>query len=79
MKIFVCFLELQTCVKHCTRDERNAVFNEIRPQFITLSSNTYAVHLVTKMLDHGMPHPYILQDHVLFVFHSLSGFDSYIS
>ncbi|XP_009621817.1 pumilio homolog 24 [Nicotiana tomentosiformis] len=42
---------LQTCVKHCTQDERNAVFVEIRPHFITLASNTYAVHLVTKMLD----------------------------
>lgn len=44
---------LQTCVKHCTQDERNAVFVEIRPHFITLASNTYAVHLVTKMLDNA--------------------------
>ncbi|KAK4338905.1 hypothetical protein RND71_040367 [Anisodus tanguticus] len=44
---------LQTCVKHCTQDERNAVFMEIRPHFITLASNTYAVHLVTKMLDNA--------------------------
>ncbi|CAN4106338.1 unnamed protein product [Withania somnifera] len=44
---------LQTCVKHCAQDERNAVFVEIRPHFITLASNTYAVHLVTKMLDNA--------------------------
>ncbi|GFP85284.1 pumilio homolog 24 [Phtheirospermum japonicum] len=42
---------LQTCVKHCTQDERNEVFKELRPHFIALASNTYAVHLVTKMLD----------------------------
>ncbi|KAL3641908.1 Pumilio 24 [Castilleja foliolosa] len=42
---------LQTCVKHCTQEERNEVFKELRPHFIALSSNTYAVHLVTKMLD----------------------------
>ncbi|KAL8486170.1 hypothetical protein ACS0TY_023031 [Phlomoides rotata] len=44
---------LQTCIKHCTQDERNAVFIELRPHFISLASNTYAVHLVTKMLDHA--------------------------
>ncbi|XP_042022741.1 pumilio homolog 24-like [Salvia splendens] len=42
---------LQTCVKHCTQDERNAVFTELRPHFISLASNTYAVRLVTKLLD----------------------------
>ncbi|XP_060197594.1 pumilio homolog 24 isoform X1 [Lycium barbarum] len=44
---------LQTCVKHCTQDEKNTVFVEIRPHFITLATNTYAVHLVTKMLDNA--------------------------
>ncbi|KAK6803708.1 hypothetical protein RDI58_001492 [Solanum bulbocastanum] len=44
---------LQTCVKHCTQEERNAVFVEILPHFITLATNTYAVHLVTKMLDNA--------------------------
>lgn len=44
---------LQTCVKHCTQDERNAVFVEIQPHFITLATNTYAVHLVTKILDNA--------------------------
>ncbi|CAA0834839.1 Pumilio homolog 24 [Striga hermonthica] len=42
---------LQTCIKHCTQDERNEVFKELRPHFISLATNTYAVHLVTKMLD----------------------------
>ncbi|CAH9136747.1 unnamed protein product [Cuscuta epithymum] len=44
---------LQTCVKHCTPDERNSVFQELRPHFITLACNTYAVHLVTRMLDNA--------------------------
>ncbi|GER27668.1 pumilio 24 [Striga asiatica] len=44
---------LQTCIKHCTQDERNEVFKELRPHFISLATNTYAVHLVTKMLDHA--------------------------
>ncbi|XP_031110494.1 pumilio homolog 24 [Ipomoea triloba] len=44
---------LQTCVKHCTVEERNAVFQELRPNFITLACNTYSVHLVTKMLDNA--------------------------
>ncbi|KAK4484228.1 hypothetical protein RD792_011452 [Penstemon davidsonii] len=44
---------LQTCVKHCSQEERNAVFVELRPNFIAMSTNTYAVHLVTKMLDNA--------------------------
>lgn len=44
---------LQTCVKHCTQDERTAVFVELRPHFSSLAINTYAVHLVTAMLDHA--------------------------
>ncbi|XP_057487194.1 pumilio homolog 24-like [Actinidia eriantha] len=42
---------LQTCVKYCSQDERNAVYEELRPHFLTLACNTYAVHLVKKMLD----------------------------
>ncbi|XP_031743892.1 pumilio homolog 24 isoform X2 [Cucumis sativus] len=42
---------LQTCVKHCTDTERDAVFEELKPHFLTLACNTYAVHLVKKMLD----------------------------
>ncbi|XP_051152665.1 pumilio homolog 24 isoform X2 [Andrographis paniculata] len=44
---------LQTCVKHCTQDERNVVFTELRPHLIALANNTYAVHLVIKMLDNA--------------------------
>ncbi|KAL6503360.1 Pumilio 24 [Orobanche gracilis] len=44
---------LQTCVKHCTQDERNDVFRETQPHFVALASNTYAVHLITKLLDHA--------------------------
>ncbi|XP_010259453.1 PREDICTED: pumilio homolog 24 isoform X2 [Nelumbo nucifera] len=44
---------LQTCVKHCSQDERDAVFEELRPQLLTLACNTYAVHLVKKMLDNA--------------------------
>ncbi|KAE9601479.1 putative CPL domain-containing protein [Lupinus albus] len=42
---------LQTCVKHCSQPERDAVFEELRPHFLALAYNAYAVHLVKKMLD----------------------------
>ncbi|XP_073304198.1 pumilio homolog 24-like [Primulina huaijiensis] len=45
---------LQTCVKHCTQEERTSVFAELRPCLVSLATNTYAVHLVTKMLDNGI-------------------------
>ncbi|GMH18880.1 hypothetical protein Nepgr_020721 [Nepenthes gracilis] len=44
---------LQTCIKYCSESERDAVFEELRPHFLSLASNTYAVHLVKKMLDHA--------------------------
>ncbi|KAF9622711.1 hypothetical protein IFM89_032891 [Coptis chinensis] len=44
---------LQTCVKYCSAEERETVFEELRPQLLTLACNTYAVHLVTKMLDNA--------------------------
>ncbi|KAL4273604.1 hypothetical protein GQ457_13G014500 [Hibiscus cannabinus] len=42
---------LQTCVKYCSQEERDAVFSELQPHLLTLSCNAYAVHLVKKMLD----------------------------
>ncbi|XP_022760608.1 pumilio homolog 24 isoform X2 [Durio zibethinus] len=42
---------LQTCVKYCSQTERDAVFAELLPHLLTLACNTYAVHLVKKMLD----------------------------
>ncbi|URD72029.1 Pumilio [Musa troglodytarum] len=44
---------LQTCVKYCTQEERDAVFEALRPQLLALSRKKYAVHLVKKLLDHG--------------------------
>ncbi|KAK7264669.1 hypothetical protein RJT34_32279 [Clitoria ternatea] len=44
---------LQTCVKHCSQAERDAVFEELRPHFLTLAYSAYAVHLVKKMLDNA--------------------------
>ncbi|XP_076902120.1 pumilio homolog 24-like [Bidens hawaiensis] len=44
---------LQTCAKYCTPDERNAVYEELQPHFLTLACNTYAVHLITKLLDNA--------------------------
>uniref|UniRef100_A0A0C9S2K7 TSA: Wollemia nobilis Ref_Wollemi_Transcript_18990_2729 transcribed RNA sequence n=1 Tax=Wollemia nobilis TaxID=56998 RepID=A0A0C9S2K7_9CONI len=44
---------LQTCVKYCQPAERDCVYEELRPHFLKLACNTYAVHLVTKMLDHA--------------------------
>ncbi|KAJ1395242.1 Pumilio RNA-binding repeat [Sesbania bispinosa] len=44
---------LQTCAKHCSQAERDAVFEELKPHFLTLAYNAYAVHLVKKMLDNA--------------------------
>ncbi|XP_052189701.1 pumilio homolog 24 [Diospyros lotus] len=44
---------LQTCIKYCSQAERDAVYKELRPHFLTLACNTYAVHLVKKMLDNA--------------------------
>lgn len=44
---------LQTCVKYCSQSERDVVFEELQPHFLTLACNTYAVHLVKKMLDNA--------------------------
>ncbi|CAL5395734.1 unnamed protein product [Camellia sinensis] len=44
---------LQTCIKYCSQAERDVVFAELRPHFLTLACNTYAVHLVKKMLDNA--------------------------
>jgi pumilio family protein 6 len=41
-------------VKYCSQTERDAVFDELKPHFLTFASNKYAIHLVTKMLDNGM-------------------------
>ncbi|BBG93141.1 pumilio 24 [Prunus dulcis] len=44
---------LLTCVKYCSQAEKDAVFEELQPHLLTLACNTYAVHLVTKMLDNA--------------------------
>ncbi|THU64659.1 hypothetical protein C4D60_Mb01t28790 [Musa balbisiana] len=44
---------LQTCVKYCTQEERDAVFEALRPHLLSLSRKKYAVHLVKKLLDHA--------------------------
>lgn len=44
---------LQACIKYCQQSERDAVFEELRPHALALARNTYAYHLVIKMLDHG--------------------------
>lgn len=51
---FFCFLLwLQTCLKYCSQDEKDVVFKELHPHFLSLASNTYAVHVLQKMLDGG--------------------------
>ncbi|XP_010504678.1 PREDICTED: pumilio homolog 24-like [Camelina sativa] len=42
---------LQTCVKFCSQAERDTIFAELQPRFLTLASNKYAVFLLKKMLD----------------------------
>ncbi|WCJ23422.1 pumilio 24 [Euphorbia peplus] len=44
---------LQTCVKYCSQAERDSVFEELKPHFLNFARNTYAVHLVNKMLDNA--------------------------
>ncbi|KAG8658874.1 hypothetical protein MANES_03G200000v8 [Manihot esculenta] len=44
---------LQTCVKYCSQTERDSVFEELKPHFLNFACNTYAVHLVNKMLDNA--------------------------
>lgn len=46
----------QTCVKYCSQAERDIIFEALRCHFLTLSRKKYAVHLVKKLLDTGMPH-----------------------
>lgn len=50
---FIVSFSYQTCVKYCSQTERDAVFDELKPHFLNFATNTYAVHLVTKMLDNG--------------------------
>ncbi|KAL5996257.1 hypothetical protein ACLOJK_026331 [Asimina triloba] len=51
---------LQTCVKYCSQPERDSVFEELKPHFLSLARNTYAVHLVKKMLDNVAEHAFQL-------------------
>lgn len=51
---FFFFFNVKTCVKYCSQPERDAVYKELGPHLLTLACNTYAVHLVKKMLDNGM-------------------------
>ncbi|KAF3456285.1 hypothetical protein FNV43_RR00935 [Rhamnella rubrinervis] len=44
---------VQTCVKHCSQAERDVILEEIQPHLLTLACNTYAVHLVKKLLDNA--------------------------
>ncbi|KAJ6770939.1 hypothetical protein OIU74_017393 [Salix koriyanagi] len=44
---------LQTCVKYCTQAERDTVFDELKPHYLTFATNKYAIHLVMKMLDNA--------------------------
>ncbi|XP_047332682.1 pumilio homolog 24 isoform X2 [Impatiens glandulifera] len=44
---------LQTCIKYGSQAERGSVFAELRPHFLILSRNKYAVHMVNKMLDNA--------------------------
>lgn len=42
---------VQTCLKYCKPAEKLAIYEELRPHFLVLARNTYAHHLVVKMLD----------------------------
>lgn len=51
----IVFCLSQACIKNCSQDERDNVFEEIKPHLLLLACNTYAVHLVKKLLDTGTP------------------------
>ncbi|THG18649.1 hypothetical protein TEA_005328 [Camellia sinensis var. sinensis] len=40
-------------LQYCSQAERDVVVAQLRPHFLTLACNTYAVHLVKKMLDNA--------------------------
>ncbi|CAI7825331.1 unnamed protein product, partial [Closterium sp. NIES-54] len=44
---------LQMCVKHGRKEEREAVFLELRPHCRELTVHPYAHHLVNRMMDHA--------------------------
>ncbi|KAL3682394.1 hypothetical protein R1sor_000416 [Riccia sorocarpa] len=44
---------LQSCLKHCSKPERDAVFEELRPHILALAKETYAYHIVLRMMDHA--------------------------
>ncbi|KEH32314.1 transmembrane protein, putative [Medicago truncatula] len=46
-------LARQICAKHCSQAERDEVFEELRPHFLNLAYNAYAVHLVKKTVDNA--------------------------
>ncbi|KAL6893744.1 hypothetical protein ACP4OV_007842 [Aristida adscensionis] len=41
---------LQTCVKWCSQSERDAIFDSLQPDLLTLSRKKYAVFLVKKLI-----------------------------
>uniref|UniRef100_A0A0D9V2M4 PUM-HD domain-containing protein n=1 Tax=Leersia perrieri TaxID=77586 RepID=A0A0D9V2M4_9ORYZ len=41
---------LQTCVKWCSQSERDAIFDALQPDLLTLSRKKYAVFLVKKLI-----------------------------
>ncbi|KAG6551989.1 hypothetical protein Mapa_006295 [Marchantia paleacea] len=57
---------VQSCVKHCTKPERDLVFEELRPHILTLTKEPYAYHIVLRMLDHATK-PQLL--HILSTLH----------
>ncbi|GBG90606.1 hypothetical protein CBR_g50950 [Chara braunii] len=44
---------IQTCVRFCKPEEREAIFAELRPHALEMARNTYAHFLVNKMLVQG--------------------------
>nr|GEW00212.1 pumilio homolog 24 [Tanacetum cinerariifolium] len=38
-------------LQFCSQDERNTVYLELKPYFLTIACNTYAVHLITKIIE----------------------------
>ncbi|KAG6506281.1 hypothetical protein ZIOFF_031604 [Zingiber officinale] len=52
-RVFQWNIRHRTCVKYCTQEERDSIFDALRPHLLALSCKKYAVHLVKKILDHA--------------------------
>lgn len=54
----------QTCVKLCSQSERDAIFEALQPDLLTLSLKKYAVFLVKKLIKRGKSSVGFIHDNI---------------